>query len=333
VLLIACANVANLLLARLLSRQKEIVVRAAIGADRRRLVRQLLTESTLLALLGGGLGLVIAFSTLNLLVAFAGHYTPRAAEISIDAPVLLFTLAVAVVTGFAFGLVPALQISRQDLATSLREGTGRSTGSVGEHRFRNALVVVQVAVSFILLVGAGLMVRTLLELQHVKPGFNPENVLTMNLSLPFSKYSKPQDFATFFESVLQQVKREPSVLQTAVGSDVPLAGQALTPTVTIEHRVVSPGETAPQASLHVVSDGYLRTLGVPLMRGRGFSEADNAQSPDVALINESMAKKYWPGEDPLGKRIQVFNTKWRTIVGIAGDVKQVGLSSEAGPGV
>jgi putative ABC transport system permease protein len=333
VLLIACANVANLLLARLLSRQKEIVVRAAIGAGRRRLVRQLLTESIVLAFLGGALGIALAFASLGLLVAFAAHYTPRAGEISIDAPVLFFTLAVTLVTGLAFGLVPALQVSRQDLGTSLREGSGRSTGGVGKHRFRSGLVVVQVAVSFVLLVGAGLMVRTLLALQQVNPGFNTDNVLTMTLALPFSKYTTPQQFETFFDGVTEQVKRLPRVLQTTIGSEVPLAGQALTPTVQIEHRVIPAGETEPQADVHLAGDGYFRTMGIALMRGRDFSSADARQSVKVALINEAMAKKYFPGEDPLNKRVQIFTSGWWTIVGIVADIKQNGLSSEAGPGV
>ncbi len=333
VLLIACANVANLLLARLLSRQKEIVVRAAIGAGRRRLVRQLLTESVVLAFLGGALGVALAFASLGLLVAFAAHYTPRAGEISIDPPVFFFTLAVTVATGLAFGLVPALQVSRQELGASLREGSGRATGGVGKHRFRSGLVVVQVAVSFVLLVGAGLMVRTLLALQRVDAGFNSENVLTMTLALPFSKYTKPQEFETFFEGVVEQVKRQPRVLHTTLGSEVPLAGQAITPTIEIEHRTTAPGETAPQADIHLAGDDYLRTLGIPLLRGRDFTTADTRSSTQVAWVNQALAKKYFPGEDPLNRRVGFANTGWWTIVGVVADVKQNALSAEAGPGV
>jgi len=333
VLLIACANVANLLLARLLSRQKEIVVRAAIGAGRRRLVRQLLTESVVLALLGGAVGVALAFASLGLLVAFAAHYTPRAGEISIDAPVFFFTLAVTVLTGLAFGLVPALQVSRQDLGVSLREGSGRLSGGVARHRFRGGLVVVQVAVSFVLLVGAGLMVRTLLALQRVDAGFDSEDVLTLTLALPFSKYTGPQQFETFFDSVLDQVKRQPRVLHATIGSDVPLAGQAFTPTIQIEHRITPPGETEPQADVHVAGDDYLRTLGVPLLRGRDFSRADTRDSTRVAWVNQAMAKRYFAGEDPLGRRIQLASTGWATIVGIVADVKQNALAADAGPGV
>jgi putative ABC transport system permease protein len=331
VLLLACANVANLLLARLLSRQKEIVVRAAIGAGRRRLVHQLLTESVVLALLGGAIGIALAYASLGLLVAFASHYTPRADEISIDATVLLFTLAVTVLTGLAFGVVPALQVSRQDLGTSLRES--RSTASVAKHRFRSALVVVQVAVSFILLVGAGLMVRTLLALQRVDAGFNSENVLTMTLALPFSKYTGPQQSETFFDSVLEQVKRQPRVLQATIGNDVPLAGQAVTPTIRIEHRITPPGETEPQADVHLAGDDYLRTLDIPLLRGRDFTSADTRSSTKVAWVNQAMAKKYFPGDDPLDHRVQLGSTGWVTIVGIVGDVKENALSADAGPGI
>ena len=331
VLLIACANVANLLLARLLSRQKEIVVRAAIGAGRRRLIRQLLTESVVLAVVGGAVGVALAFASLGLLVAFVSHYTPRAGEISIDAPVFFFTLAVTLVTGLAFGLVPALQVSRQELGASLREG--RSSGGVAKHRFRSALVVVQVAVSFILLVGAGLMVRTLLALQQVDTGFNTENVLTMTLALPFSKYQGPQQNQTFFENVLDQVRRQPRVLHASIGSELPLSGGALTPSIDIEHHMTPPGGVSPQADLHLAGDDYLHTLGLALVKGRDFTSADNRNSTRVVWINQAMAKKYFADEDPLNKRLKFGLQPWMTIVGVVSDVKQNALASEAGPGI
>jgi putative ABC transport system permease protein len=334
VLVITCSNVANLLLARLLARQKEMVVRSAVGAGRTRLLRQLLTESTLLGLLGGCLGLAVAYWSLQLLVAFAARFTPRAAEIAIDWPVLAFTLLISLLTGLAFGLVPALQVSRQDLGAALREGSGHATGGLGRHRFRSILVVLQVATSFVLLVAAGLMVRSLRELQHTSGGFDPNNVLSTIISLPFSKYTTPQQSQTFYLTLLDRVAHHAGVVSVAVASDLPLTGETTTPSVQIENRPpAAAGESSPQANAHIASEAYFQTLGIPLLRGRVFAPTDNRQAPLVVIINDAMARKYFPNQEAVGQRFSVAsNPTLRTIVGVVGDVKQVDLATEAGPG-
>ncbi|MFP5263892.1 MAG: ADOP family duplicated permease [Blastocatellia bacterium] len=335
VLLIACANVANLTLARLMRREREMAVRAALGAGRGRLIRQLLTESTLLSLLGGAVGLLLAAGGLHLLVAFAARFTPRASEISIDAYVLMFTLVVSVATGLVFGLMPAFT-SEKNFTTALKEGSGRSTAGAGRQRVRNILIVAQVAVSFMLLIGAGLMTRSLYKLQQVNPGYNPENVLAMRLSPNWSKYDQSRQFAylDFFNRVLEKVKSQPGVLSAALTSTYPLnpfgiANGPNTRGFLMQGQTLAEGELAPRADPRVVSPDYFQTIQIPLVAGRYFTEADNTDAMKVAIINQTMARHRWSDEDPIGRRVSFDRgDTWITIVGVVGDVKQYGLDRE-----
>jgi len=333
VLLIACANVANLTLARLMRREREMAIRAALGAGQGRLIRQMLTESTLLALAGGSLGLLFAAGGLSLLIAFAARFTTRAGEISIDSSVLLFTLGISVVTGLTFGLLPAFS-SKQNLVAGLKEGTSRSTAGAAGQRLRSLLIIAQVAVSFMLLIGAGLMLRSLVKLQRVNPGFDPERVLVLGLSPNWSKYRTAQQFRDFHLQLLEKVKPQPGVLSAAVASTYPLNPTRIANgpgrlSYQIEGRPPAQGELAPHADNCAVTPDYFQTIRTPLVRGRMFTEMDNDKAPLVAIINQSMARHRWGDEDPVGKRISFDRGEtWVTIVGLVGDVKQYGLGSE-----
>jgi predicted permease len=330
VLLIACANVANLALARLLRREREMAIRAALGAGRGRLMRQLLTESTLLSVAGGGLGLVLASWGLDLLVSFAARFTPRTGQIKIDGAVLVFTLIVSVGTGIAFGVLPALT-SKGNLVAALKEGSGQATTGAGRQRLRSLLIVTQVAVAFVLLIGAGLMVRSLIKLQQVNGGFNAENVLTMQVVPNFSKYTNAQQARTFFHTLLEKIKSRPGVTSAAVAFTFPLnQSQPLNNTFQIEGRQLAPGDPRPIADFRIASPEYFQTVGIPLVKGRLFTEADNENAPGVAIINQSMARHRWGNDDPIGQRISFNNGQtWLTIVGVVGDVRQYGLDREA----
>lgn len=330
VLLIACANVGNLSLARLMQREREMAVRAALGASRGRLIRQLLTESTLLALIGGAAGIALAYLTLDLLVDFASRFTTRTAEISLDTSVLLFTLAVSLITGLAFGLMPALS-SRQDLVTSLKEGASQSVAGGGRQRLRSVLVVTQIAVSFILLIAAGLMLRSLIRLQQVNPGFNPEKVLVMRVSPNWSKYTTSGQYKSFAMRLLDKVEGRPGVLSASMANNYPLnplgiANGPFTRSFRIEGRLLKEEELTPLADFRVVSPDYLETVRVPIVEGRFFSEADHEEAPLVAAVNQSLARHRWGDESPIGRRVSFDSGRsWVTIVGVVGDVKQYGL--------
>ena len=335
VLLIACANVANLTLARLIRREKEMALRSALGAGRGRLTRQLLTESVVLALLGGGLGLLLAYGAHGLLVHFATRFTPRAAEITMSAPVLLFTLGVSLATGIAFGLLPAFS-ARRSLSATLQQGSDRTSAAAGRLRLRNLLIVGQVAVSFVLLIGAGLMLRTLWKLKQVDPGFRAEKVLTSRLDLNFSKYTNADERRTFHDRLLERLATEPGVVSAALAGTFPLneAGGPSNGRFRIEGRPPVSDVALPRADFQRISPDYFRTIGVPLQRGRGFERTDRPETPRVAVVNQSFAKRFWPGEDPVGKRIQIPNgppgaaeEPWTTIVGVSGDVRQYGLAN------
>src|SRR5215468_3733340 len=332
VLLLACANTANLTLARLMRRERELAVRAALGATRVRLMRQLLTESMLLSLIGGALGVLLSAGSVRLLVNFAARFTPRAAEISLDTTVLLFTLVVSVATGLVFGLAPALS-TRQSLIPSLKEG-GRSAAGAGRRRLRGALVVAQVAVSFVLLVGAGLMLRSLFKLQKVNPGFDPERVLVMRVTANWSKYTTGQQYRDLSLRLVERARAAPGVLSAAMASTYPLnplglATGAFNVNFQIEGRPLNPNEPAPQADYRVASADYSQTIRLPLLKGRLFTEADDAQARQVAVINQTTARHRWGDEDPLGKRISFDEGKnWVTIIGVVGDVRQYGLNQE-----
>lgn len=329
VLLIACANVANLALARIMRREQEMAVRAALGANRGRLVRQLLTESTLLSLAGGLLGLLLASGCLELLVRFVGRFTTRAAEVRISLEVLLFTLGVSVLTGLIFGSIPALS-QRLNLVTSLKEGSANATVKTSGVRLRNLLVAGQVALSFVLLIAAGLMVRSFVKLQQVNAGYNPENVLTANVPLSFSKYTTNAATLNFFDSVMRKLEGTPGILAVGVNNGAPLApGMRMDTTFIVEGRAVNEREALPSCDVNFVSAGGMQLLGIPLISGRFFTPHDNADSPEVAIISRSLAQHFFPNEDPLNKRISADNGKtWVKIIGVVGDVKYYGLDQK-----
>jgi putative ABC transport system permease protein len=343
VLLIACANVGNLALARLLAREREVVLRSALGASRGRLIRQMLTESTVLALVGGALGLLVAALGRQLLVAFASRFTPLAAGIGIDFRVLAFTFVISLATGVLFGLLPALQASRQDLATALKESGGHATLGRSRHLFRNALVVLQVAISFLLLIAAGLTLQSSLALSRVDAGFADRNVLTATIALPFSRYRDEQKTIHFFDALLPRVQALPGVRSAGLGSSVPLTGTLFTPTYQVEGRPdaaagkpagQSAGQEDLRASVRVATPEYFKTLGIPLVAGRGLLASDDARGLPVAVVNRSMARRAWGGENPVGKRIVLTDAMGGgtrlTVVGIVGDVKMEGLGDAAG---
>jgi len=330
VLLIACANVANLLLARLLKVERELAIRSALGAGKLRLVRQLMTESVMLALGGGALGLAIAPAAMAVLVKFAEQFTTRGGEVRIDTPVLLFTLAVSLLTGVVFGLAPAFSTAN-NLGDSMKQASGRSTGSRGRQRLRSALVVAQVAVSFMLLIGAGLMIRSFLKLESQNPGFSPDRVLAMRLSPNFSKYTQAQQLTNLNDSIIQHVREVSGVQSVATATGFPFnpAGVAQGPGSTffeIEGRPVSKGEAAPQVDVTVISTDYFGTLRQPMVAGRDFTDHDDANAVQVAIVNQSMVRHRWPTEDPIGKRMSFDQSKtWIQIVGVVGDAKEYGL--------
>jgi putative ABC transport system permease protein len=333
VLLLACANAANLTFARLLSREKEVVVRAALGASRARLTRQLLTESVLTALLGGVVGCLLAVFALGTFVTFAHRFTPRADEIRVDGLVLLFSLAVSLAAGLAAGWLPIVQALRHNLASALKEGAGRSTAAAGKRRFRDLMVAAQVGLSFVLLIGAGLMVRSLVRLLAVDPGFRPERVLTATLDLPFSKYATGPQVAAFYQRLLQEVAADPAVVSAAVSSDVPMAGSDLfTPSFRVEGQPTPPGQPAPRTELHVASEDYFRTLGISIVEGRAFTRQDDAQAQETVIVNRDLARQWWPNRSAIGQRLALDLPKhpgWRTVVGVAADVRHQGLAAQS----
>src|SRR5579864_8197083 len=329
VLLIACANVANLTLARTMRREQELAVRAAVGANRSRLVRQLLTESTLLSLAGGVLGLLLAWGCLGLLVKFAARFTTRASEVSISTPVLLFALVVSLLTGLAFGSVPAF-FQRLNLINALKEGTNTASGRSSRRTARNALVIGQVALTFILLIGAGLMIRSFIKLQQVDAGYDADRVLTANVPLNFSRYTRDK-LVDFFNRVTTRLEGSPGIQAVAFNSSgAPLSDRGMQSTVhfTIQgHAPVAKGP-GPQADTNIMSPDAFRVLGVPLISGRLFTPHDTKDKP-VVIISRSLAHHYFASEDPLGQRITVDDDKDPlTIVGVVGDVKQYGLEQE-----
>jgi putative ABC transport system permease protein len=331
VLLIACANVANLLLARAEARHKEIAIRIALGAGRRRIIQQLLTESVLLSLLGGASGLLVAFWGVEALLAIAPASIPRTSEIGVDGTVLIFTLAVSVVAGIMFGLVPGLQSSRVDLHASFKAGRG-STGDRGGRRTRRLLVVSEIALSLVLLVGAGLMIKSFWRLLNVDPGFNPANVLTAQIALPQSRYQKFQQVDAFYKQLLERVQALPDVQSAGTVTALPLGGNNSNASFEIEGKPRSPNDEPQNADFRMISEDYFRAMGTPLLRGRFFLQSDRESAPAVVIINEAMTS-FWPDEDPLGKRINlgVPGSPWLTIVGIAKDIKHQGLDIRPKP--
>ncbi|HEX6669487.1 MAG TPA: ABC transporter permease, partial [Gemmatimonadales bacterium] len=328
VLLIACANIANLTLARLTRRSREMALRAALGADRMRLFRQMLTEGGLLALAGGLLGLALAAGAMRLLTGFAARFTPRADEIALDGQVLAFTLIVCVLTGLAFAVLPALP-SRANLVSALKEG-GAAVSGAGSSRVRAALVVAQVAVSMVLLVGAGLMLRSLLELQSVNPGFDSQRVLTMTLDLNWSRYTTSDLIHGFHDRLHARLARQPGVVSSASTLTFPLDGhRRFNVSFLIEGMPPAEDGAQPLGDLRSASPEYFPSLGIPLVTGRLFSPSDGPSSPQVAIVNQTLARRHWARESAVGKRISADTGKtWITIVGVVGDVRHYGLESE-----
>lgn len=327
VLLIACANVANLMLARASGRQKEIALRSALGASRWRIIRQLLTESVIVALVGGAIGVLIAFWGIDVLRASnpaeASRFAPGWHNLGINLPVLWFTLGLSFISGIVFGLAPAWQVSKPDLNNALKEG-GRQTSS-GSHRLRGSLVVFEMALSLVLLVGAGLLVRSFLSLLKTDPGFNPESVLTMNLILPGAKYREEPQRAAFYSDLVNRVKGLPGVQSTAVVNYLPLGGANSSDAFLIEGVPEPPPGQETGGRYRVCTPDYFQTMGITVMKGRAFTEQDKAGAPPVVIVNETFARRHWPNEEALGKRIRFYGpierAPWMQIVGVINDVK------------
>ncbi len=329
VLLIACANVANLMLARGVSRRKELGIRSALGAGRSRIIRQLLTESFVFALIGGLLGVLLAFWMVQALVAISPEGTPRLDEIWIDSGVLAFTFVTSVLTGLIFGLVPAVQISKPDLNESLKEA-GR-TSHVGGGKFRSALVVSEVALALVLLIGAGLLLKSFVLLQRVDPGFTASQVQTFGFILNRNHYPERQHLVSFYSQLLERLSALPGVQSAGMVSTLPLSGSNTDTSFSIEGRPEQPENRQPVAWYSSVTHDYLRTMGIRLIAGRWFTVNDNEQSPRVVVITETLARRYWPDENPLGRRIGSGPDNWREIIGIVADVKHFGLDVDARP--
>jgi len=324
VLLIACANIANLLLARATARHREISIRTALGASRLRLVRQLLTESVLLALAGGVAGILLARWGLDLLLALAPTTLPRTSDIRLDGVVLFFALALSVLTGVVFGIAPALLAAHTDVSEGLKQGARGSTDARG--RLRGTLVVIEVAFALVLLGGAGLLARSFMQLTHVDPGFVPEHATVLRLALPEKKYEKPEQQNAFSDALLARLRALPGVQAVGLTHALPLIGDWVLG-FKIEGRPEVAPSDMPSTNYYAVSPDYFRAMGIRLIRGRLFTPQDDARAPRVALINETLARQFFPNEDPIGKRILVTQgpDAWRQIVGIVGDTKQYGV--------
>ncbi|MCI0486651.1 MAG: ABC transporter permease [Blastocatellia bacterium] len=336
VLLIACANVANLLLARAASRQREIAIRSALGASRWRVIRQLVTESLMLSLMGGALGLLLALWGGDILATLSTENLPRAQEIGIDGLVLGFTCLLSIMTGLIFGLVPALQVSKPNLSETLKEGGRSSTGGVRSQFLRSALVVTEVALSLVLLVGAGLLIKSFVRLQQVEPGFESANRLTLEVALPWTKYPGQEPAAAFFERALDRIEVLPGVQSVGATTALPFSGRDNWRLFYIEGRPHSGPQDYTGVGYRAINSGYFRALGIPLVQGRDFTEQDRSGVLPVVIVNQAMARKFFPGEDPSGKRFKMgggpeSKNPWLTVVGVAADVKHSSLDAEAKP--
>jgi putative ABC transport system permease protein len=336
VLLIACANVANLLLARAMTRHKEMAIRSALGASRFQVVRQLLIESVLLSLLGGSLGLVLAVWWSDLLVALGKQNIPRALQVGVDWRVLAFTLLLSVLTGVVFGLVPAIHSSKTDLTESLKEGARGSGEGARRNRIRGLLVVSELAIAVVLLVGAGLLIQSLWRLRQVSPGFNPQNVLTLVIGIPEVKYPTKKQ-AQFFKDLTGRIQTLPGVRNASATMPLPLSGDRFSISFEIEGRPVAKGDQ-PSADLFMIGDSYFKTMEIPLLKGREFNDRDDKSGPPVIIVNQAFARKFFPDENALGKHIKPGistdedDAMMREIVGIVADVRNRDLNSDLRPG-
>ncbi len=331
VLLIACANFANLLLARAAAREQELVVRVALGAGRWRLARQLLTESVLIAALGGAAGVAFAIWGVDLLVALKPENLPLLETIRVDGRVLLFTLGVSVLTGVVFGLAPVWQAARVNVNDALKEG-GRGSAGAARHRLRSALVVGEIALALLLLVSAGLLIKSFWQLRNVKPGFNPDNLLTMRIELPEARYREIPAQTQYRRAMLDEVNSLPGA-QAALISELPMTGDLLTHDFAVEGQQLSPGEEPDVQTLSVEGD-YFRIMQIPLMAGRDFTPQDNENAPLVGIANQSLAHRFFKDQSPIGKRVRWARDEqinWITIIGVAGDIKHFGLDQPEEP--
>jgi predicted permease len=340
VLLIACANVANLLLARATTRQKDVAIRLALGSSRFRLMRQLLIENLLLALLGGAAGLLLAYWGMNFLSVIVRDRVSYLEKLTIDLRVLGFTLLVSILVGIIVGLIPGLRASGLNLSDALKEGGRALSEAPSRRRLRNLFVVLEVTLAVPLLIGAGLMLRSSLLLQNIDRGIDLKNVLTMQISLPKAKYSTAQQTAAFYQQALQRIQSEPGVQSASAVNFLPLTDFGDATSLTIQGRNPPPPGQEVNASYRVIDQNYFHTMGIPLLRGRYFTEQDNDESHGVVMINQTMARRYWPNEDPIGKSIKPnfpsakvpwrpeSSNSWLLITGVVGDVKEAGLNDE-----
>ncbi|HEU4523481.1 MAG TPA: ABC transporter permease [Gemmatimonadales bacterium] len=337
VLLIACANVANLLLARAATRSKEIAVRTALGATRERLLQQLLTESVLVSLAGGVVGLLLAYAGVRALVAADIRNIPRADEIGIDGTVLLFTLVVSLVAGVVFGLAPAVHTASPDLHGALKEGGRGTTADRGSHALRRSLVVTEVALALTLLTGAGLLLKSFARLQRVDPGFDPTNLLTFTMSLPQVRYSSDTTRIAFFDQVLPAIARVPGVIAAGGTSVMPFGGSWSTGSFDIEGYQPPEDQPGPWGDIRIVSPSFFETLRIPLLRGRYLTDEDRADTRPVAVIDQEFVRRYWPNENPLGKRFtfgppdgvtDTTQNEWIEVVGVVGHAAHEGLDAD-----
>ncbi|MFZ3376976.1 MAG: ABC transporter permease [Chthoniobacterales bacterium] len=334
VLLIACANLTTMLLARASARERELAIRVALGAGPWRLLRQMLTESVLLALAGAAGGVVLSIWGIDLLKHIGARTVPRLAEVNVDLVVLVITAVVAVGTGILFGLIPALASAKPELTEALKEGGRGSTTGVRRNRLRNSLVVAEIGLALVLLVGAGLLMKSFIRLQNVSPGFNPHSVVTMELALPELKYPRGKPVADFFAELTRRIRSIPGVEHVGLTTILPLSGSNSDNSFIIEGRSpVQKGLMSADEEIRIITPDYFRVLQTPLLKGRFFTEADTADAPRVVIINQALAKKYWPNEEALGKRITFdeTNPKWLTIVGVVGDIKHRGLEFDPIP--
>jgi predicted permease len=337
VLVIACANVANLLLARAVARQKEIAIRTAMGASRWRIVRQLLTESVLLSLCGGALGVLLAFWSLHWIQILGPKSVPRIHDIGIDSAALLFTFLLSLGSGTLFGLAPALRISRLNVNATLQDASRGSAGTSAVwgrgNRLRRLLVVAELALCVMVLIGAGLLIRSFGRLQHVSPGFNARNVLTLELTLNGPKYKDPQAVLATYRDLWNRVETLPGVTASGGVTALPMSQMFEWGPITVEGRVLPPGENFINADQHMVSGHYFSAMEIPLRSGRFFNEQDNPTSPKVVIVDEYMARQLWPDQNPIGQRIHYGgvsdNEPWETVVGVVGRVKQYTLDADS----
>ncbi|HWT02800.1 MAG TPA: ABC transporter permease [Pyrinomonadaceae bacterium] len=334
VLLIACANVANLMLARATVRRKEVAIRTALGASRWRVVRQMLTESLLLSALGGAAGLLLAMWGMDLLVAAIPADIPRTGEIGLDKYVLLFTAGLTTLTGVVFGLVPALQASKTDLNETLKDGTRGMSGGMQRNRARSVLVVTEIALSLVLLVGAGLLFQSFRRLLEVSPGFEADNVLTAEVTVSDKKYPDKEQRAAFYREALERMKALPDVQAVGVIYPLPLGGSFEVFTFDIAGQPPFPPGQQPTSNRRVISQDYFQAMSIPLVKGRAFNDRDRTNAPAVVVVNETFARRFFPGEDPVGRAIipgEGGDPVTREIVGVVGDVRHAGLDAERSP--